>query len=948
MRIPWLVLPALLIAMPCCKSGGEASRPMDGGGAASCGASVGTDVTGAPWVASANPQQPIHVTFTATIDPANAQLSSQWLQPHPEAITGSGGGSGLALWGGVKPFANHPGRRLVEMYLVNSAPTGLAGSIATLSGLTGSATFYDLNADPLAAATAVAPMTVGGIAPEGVSTHLRFAFDADASNDPISFTLAIDATTTARTSTTSSPIAVTADGTEVWSVLADANVVSAIDTSKGERSAQIAVGAHPSSVAITPDGALVIVASADCNQLTVIDRASRAVVQVFGESDGVGRDARNVVLSPDGTHAYVSAYVSDTVTALRRIGDRFQVSGTLAVGRRPAGMSVTPDGTTLMVAHFLPRGELYANEGWVSLVDTASFTVAGETELVDDSNTTPSGCLTQIQGFTQYQPSDLRVEGVPTQLAGIFLDPSGTTGWVPAVRPGGVPIFEGDAGAVGFTFATVGANSPADLYPIDTRVPQKAVPMRLPSLIDITDRPEAFLECRPAVEDVEAVHAFPVQGQPTWIQSPGTTLPSGATPLSEIGVSRFVGFTRGGRRALELSYNADELMVIDAATHHPTSQHYLLLSGSNPIGIAVTPDGSKGYVAYENSTFVSVLDLSAYAASPLPGPSLIPYLLSPGQPGQVAGIDTFEAVERDVSAVPDLPLAKEVGTVPLVDADPMPAATRRGKVLFTSSSPLKYRKLSGDREASCSSCHPNGGNDGTVWGTMEGERRTISLFGGTAGRGWLHASATHQDITAFATIIVEQRLGGTGLSPSDQAALEGYAAFGIPALQTPPVDATLVATGKTLFTQHCSACHQGEKLTSGAPDPTNPFGGGGDAGPNLDDVGSATVWAGATLGVPFTNLFAPTPKEILSDLRGDRELGPNDPVQQALGFASRPERARGALKAPALVDVWDDAVLFHDGRVDSLTDAVNDIAPRVGATLSTDDVSALVAYLTTL
>ncbi len=82
----------------------------------------------------------------------------------------------------------------------------------------------------------------------------------------------------------------TADGTEVWSVLADANVVSAIDTSKGERSAQIAVGAHPSSVAITPDDALVLVASADCNHLTVIDRASRAVVQVFGESDGVGRD----------------------------------------------------------------------------------------------------------------------------------------------------------------------------------------------------------------------------------------------------------------------------------------------------------------------------------------------------------------------------------------------------------------------------------------------------------------------------------------------------------------------------------------------------------------------------------------------------------------------------------------------------------------------------------
>ena len=295
-----------------------------------------------------------------------------------------------------------------------------------------------------------------------------------------------------------------------------------------------------------------------------------------------------------------------------------------------------------------------------------------------------------------------------------------------------------------------------------------------------------------------------------------------------------------------------------------------------------------------------------------------------------------------------MPAATETGQVPLVDADPVDPVTRRGKVLFTSSSPVKYPTLSGNREASCSSCHPNGGNDGTVWGTMEGERRTIALWGGTSGRGWLHWSGTHQDATVFATTIVQQRLGGTGLSPDDVAALAGYVATGIPRLQTPVVDADLAAQGQALFAQRCSMCHTGANLTSGAPDPDSPYGGGLAAGPGLNDVGSATDWAGAVLGVPFTNLFPPAAKEILTALRGDRALGDGDTVQQTLGFTPRPDRARGAFKAPSLVNVWDSPLFFHDGRAAALDEAVRDMAPRVGQAPTDDEVSALVEYLKTL
>jgi mono/diheme cytochrome c family protein len=393
---------------------------------------------------------------------------------------------------------------------------------------------------------------------------------------------------------------------------------------------------------------------------------------------------------------------------------------------------------------------------------------------------------------------------------------------------------------------------------------------------------------------------------------------------------------------------ADELMVLDAATHAPTAVHYTLLSGSNPTGLAVTPDGTKAYVVYENSTFASVIDLSAYAGAQLPWPGYVPYQLVAAQAGQGANVITSSFLERDVTGVPDAPPVRETAQVPLVDADPVDPVLRRGRVLFASSSPVKWPTLSGNREAACASCHPNGGNDGTVWGTMEGERRTVSLWGGTSGRGWLHASGTHADSTVFATTIVQQRLGGTGLSPDDVHALAGYVAHGIPRLQSPVVDASLAARGQAVFQERCAACHQGDSFTSGAPDPASLLGGGAAAGPGLSDIGSATEWAGATLGTPFTNLFPPDAKKVLVALRGDRALGGGDVVQQTLAFTPRPDRARGAFKAPSLVGVWDDPLYFHDGRAATLDEAVRDMASRVGPAPSDDEVAALVAYLKTL
>ena len=65
-------------------------------------------------------------------------------------------------------------------------------------------------------------------------------------------------------------------------------------------------------------------------------------------------------------------------------------------------------------------------------------------------------------------------------------------------------------------------------------------------------------------------------------------------------------------------------------------------------------------------------------------------------------------------------------------------------------------------------------------------------------------------------------------------------------------------------------------------------------------------------------------------------------------FAGRILHARGQFKASTLTNAWENVLQFHDGRTDSLEDAVRDISKRVGVSLSDDDAKALVEYLKTL
>jgi hypothetical protein len=112
----------------------------------------------------------------------------------------------------------------------------------------------------------------------------------------------------------------------------------------------------------------------------------------------------------------------------------------------------------------------------------------------------------------------------------------------------------------------------------------------------------------------------------------------------------------------------------------------------------------------------------------------------------------------------------------------------------------------------CSSCHPDGTEDGITWSTPEGLRQTPMLAGrlkGTEPYGWTRQQQTLE------TYITDtcQRLGGSGLGTGELSELAAY----IRELPSPPQSEFSPAEanhGREIFlAQKCDQCHMGATST---------------------------------------------------------------------------------------------------------------------------------------
>lgn len=253
----------------------------------------------------------------------------------------------------------------------------------------------------------------------------------------------------------------------------------------------------------------------------------------------------------------------------------------------------------------------------------------------------------------------------------------------------------------------------------------------------------------------------------------------------------------------------------------------------------------------------------------------------------------WSAFDRVLSTIPLVPPTPDAGRAPRAVELTLPASPEHtvssevalGRLLFHSSGDVRVA----EDGRGCASCHPSGREDGLVWSTPRGPRRTKLLAGmlfGTAPYSW---DGITPDLQAHVEQAFERLRGHGGLRPFERRALLAYLeSLPLPPARNEPV--TLVERGREVFMSAeagCGGCHTDGRFTDDARHDVH----------SHSDADSA----------------------ILFDT---------------------PSLRRVASRAP----------YFHDGRYSSLDALISGVDGTMGKTkqLSPDDKRALAAYLESL
>ncbi len=168
-------------------------------------------------------------------------------------------------------------------------------------------------------------------------------------------------------------LALTSDGSRLLVANQTAGSVSLVDPKSGTVIRETPTGDRPDSVAISRDGKIGVVAHWYGYDLAILDLSDDKLT-VVGRVE-VGPEPRGVVVSADGSTAYVTIGVSNEVARVDLTARK--VMGRVEVGREPRGLAVTPDGSKLVVGN--SRGKS------ISVVDLSRFAVERTLPMLADN-----------------------------------------------------------------------------------------------------------------------------------------------------------------------------------------------------------------------------------------------------------------------------------------------------------------------------------------------------------------------------------------------------------------------------------------------------------------------------------------------------------------------------------------------------------------------------------
>ncbi len=574
---------------------------------------------------------------------------------------------------------------------------------------------------------------------------------------------------------------------------ADTNSVLTVDLDTKTEGGALHLGSRTGELLLLPSGKLVVLSTGESKVVTIGALSEGGTDRVFID---VATEPRGVALSPDGSTMYVSSGWGRTLTAFdTKVFERkFEVP----LAREPRSVVVSDDGSKVFISHAVG-----AHLSVVDAVATApklvdlrgEDTVALQTlKMFEQSRIIREQQLDEaIAATTSPKDKAVLIREKKQELASMAKKTKEELQAEKRVKEG-LPTCQ--------SFALAKSTSLGGrLY-----IPEVVVdPGETEVKSDGYGSGNGMDSETPAVAvlDPKTASPLPISMRRTTERS------SRGTGDGQCLLPRAAAVDEKNHELLVTCLGIDSLVAYDATSAAPaTSELRRWKVGAGPMGVAIDPDARQAVVWSQFDRTLSIIPLDQPKGKNEP-------------PAAIARI----AMGHDDEA-----------------PDAVPTSLALGRVLFHRSND---GRISGDGR-SCASCHPDGRDDGLVWSTPEGPRRSIMLAGrlDTAPFSWQGNTSTVQKHLNGTF----QRLGGGGLEGAELDALVNY----VKSLRPKGTlsrggardeDEKKIAAGARIFDSPrtgCSSCHSGTSFTDGAMH--NVGSGRAFNTPSLLNVGSGGPW----------------------------------------------------------------------------------------------------------
>ena len=363
------------------------------------------------------------------------------------------------------------------------------------------------------------------IAALAAAAVLSVALAAPASADSVTSTIA-----GAGGSTGGNNVAVSPDGSTIYTADGAASTISVIATATNTLTATIATPSGPSAIVVSPDGSRLYATLGAVNQALVVATATATVVATIP----VGNTPGGIAISPDGSRVYTANINAGSVSVIDTATNTVVATLSTASARN---LVVSPDGSRLYVGQYSPLNHRIlvfdtSTNALVTTITTADFTdsVVGFAFSPDGTRlygATRAAGLTVIDTATGTILGTIATGTAASNVAGVAVTPDGTRAYVTDTGADRVVVVDLGAGAVSANLAVGDGPTGIRITPDGLHAYVNNATARTVSVIALDTFPAVTTTTLPAGTDgIAYTTTIATTGSP----APQVTVTTGALP----------------------------------------------------------------------------------------------------------------------------------------------------------------------------------------------------------------------------------------------------------------------------------------------------------------------------------------------------------------------------------------------------------------------------------